>query len=103
MDPSEKADIDLKKAQVDQIYTSIGPAGEGAVSAQEIREKLAADKDSPYQGLDLSEPLPEPEPQLPPMPGPGAEGEGGEASMRPGEQPEKPPGAAPLVEKLLAA
>lgn len=46
----EKADLQLKKAQTDQAYTDIG-----AVGADEVRARLAADPDSPYDGLDPDE------------------------------------------------
>ncbi|MBD2822487.1 DUF1073 domain-containing protein [Xenorhabdus sp. 42] len=47
---SEYADIELKQAQAAQTY-----AATGAIDGQDIRQKLAADKESSYFGLDISE------------------------------------------------
>lgn len=43
------------EAETDAIYTDAG-----ILSAEEVRERLAQDEDSPYAGLDLSAPPPEP-------------------------------------------
>jgi uncharacterized protein len=61
--PQELADLETTKAQTREIYF-----GMGAVDANEIRETLAEDPDSPFEGLDLSKPLPPP-PAPPTMPG----------------------------------
>lgn len=42
----EWADINLKKAQTDQIYADIG-----AIDGMDVRNKIRADKDSDYHGL----------------------------------------------------
>jgi len=46
----EKADINLKKAQADQIYHEMG-----VISASDIQRKIISDKDSGYNGLELEE------------------------------------------------
>lgn len=49
MDPEQHAAIRKTEAETDQIY-----AGLGAVSGDEVREKIANDPDSPYNGLELN-------------------------------------------------
>ena len=80
--PEELAQLEVVKAQARESYF-----GMGAVDASEIREVLAEDPDSPFEGLDLSKPLPAP-PQPPGMPGmPGA-------PPAPPGPPAPPPGPA---------
>lgn len=74
VDPAQLVQNNQAKAQTDMQYIEMG-----AVTAEEVRERLAADEESPYQGLDLSKPI---EPPAPPdifgEPGvasPGAEGQ----------------------------
>ncbi len=57
LDEAGEAAVVKTRADTREAYFSMG-----AVTAPEIREALAADKESPFNGLDLSEPLPEPEP-----------------------------------------
>lgn len=49
MTPKELSEIRKADAEVSQIYASAG-----AIDGQDIREKIARDPDSEYQGLDLS-------------------------------------------------
>jgi len=49
----EEAEIELAKAQVDAAYINIGVIG-----PNEARERLAADEDSPYDGLEIDMPMP---------------------------------------------
>ncbi|HGY5928310.1 TPA: DUF1073 domain-containing protein, partial [Serratia marcescens] len=49
MTREQQAAIRKTEAETDQIYESIG-----AVTNNEVREKLASDPNSPYSGLDLS-------------------------------------------------
>lgn len=51
MSAKEKADIRLVDAQTDAVYV----AQVQALSANEVREKIADDPDSPYHSLDLSD------------------------------------------------
>ncbi|WP_338561874.1 DUF1073 domain-containing protein [Erwinia sp. E_sp_B04_7] len=52
MSAKEKADIRKVDADTDAVYIS-----NGALSANEVREKIADDPDSPYHSLDLSDDL----------------------------------------------
>ena len=61
LDPLQKAQIELIKAQTDTANEMMG-----AISGEEVRKRLAGDEHSPYQGLDLEKPLPEPDPGMPP-------------------------------------
>jgi phage-related protein (TIGR01555 family) len=87
--PIEEAQLQSVVAQTRESYLSVG-----AVDANEVREALAEDKESPFGGLDLSRPLPEP-PGMPGMPGapemgmPG-EGPSGASPGAPGG-PSRPP------------
>lgn len=86
--PIELAQLETTKAQAREIYVQIGSVG-----ADEVREVLAQDPDSPFDGLDLTKPLEQP--GMPGMPGiPGAEGSplggGGAGGLPP---PPKPPSA----------
>lgn len=50
MDPEQRATIRKTEAETDQIY-----AGMGAVSGDEVREKISKDSESPYNGLELND------------------------------------------------
>jgi phage-related protein (TIGR01555 family) len=64
---------DKNDAEIDAIYVNAG-----VISPDEMRQKLAAQPDSPYAGIDLSAPAPEPpEMEADPLGGLGG-GEGGE-------------------------
>lgn len=60
-DETARAAILKTLAEVDQAYCDMG-----AVSPEEVRERLGTDPDSPYAGLDLSGPAPEPLEDEPP-------------------------------------
>lgn len=57
MSDAELATSRKAEADTDAVYVELG-----ALSPDEVRQKIANEEDSPYAGLDLSEPLPEPEP-----------------------------------------
>lgn len=50
LDEKGEADIDLTKAQTDQIRMDTG-----VISPEEVRRRVAADPDSPYAGLDVED------------------------------------------------
>lgn len=56
-EPSETEQATNRKTQAD---TDVAYTNAGILSAEEIRETLANDEDSPYYGLDLKAPPPEP-------------------------------------------
>lgn len=93
LDEGQKASIQSQTSQTHSTYVELG-----AVTAEEVRESLGLDPDSPYAGLDLSEPLPTPMgmPGMPPMPGMEMPGmpPGGPTGAPPGP-PQGPPGASP--------
>jgi phage-related protein (TIGR01555 family) len=60
----EWADIELKKAQADQIYATIG-----AIDGMDIRKKIQGDKESSYFGLADIEDEGELEPEIDPLTG----------------------------------
>lgn len=62
LDEAGESAVQKTKADTDDAYIAMG-----AVTAEEVRERLASDPESPYHGLDLSQPLPE----LAPMEGMG--------------------------------
>src|SRR5215472_15683569 len=97
MKPIELAQLETTKAQAREIYVQMG-----TVDAAEVREVLAQDPDSPFEGLDLSSPPPEPPmPEMPGMPGGGEGplggggggqgGPGGAGGMKPPSPPKPPP------------
>jgi len=51
---AEFAELELKRAQADQIYAMVG-----AIDGQDLRDKLISDKESPYFGLEEREIAPE--------------------------------------------
>jgi phage-related protein (TIGR01555 family) len=80
--PIEEAQLQATRAQTREGYVQMG-----AVDAGEVRESLAEDPDSPFEGLDLTKPLPAP-PGMPSMPGlPQMGGGGGGAPGGPGGAP----------------
>ena len=88
--PEDLAQIEATKAQTREVYAQLG-----SISAEEVREVLAEDPDSPFEGLDLSKPLP-----APPMPGPGElggmPGGGGAPPPAGGGGPGAPPPVPPV-------
>lgn len=60
----EWADIELKKAQADQIYASLG-----AIDGMDVRKKIQGDKESSYFGLADVEDDSELEPEIDPLTG----------------------------------
>jgi len=78
----------IEAAQLQSVIaqTRAGYVEMGAVDAAEVRESLAEDDQSPFEGLDLSQPLPAP-PGMPEMPG--------MPSGQPGEGGPPPPGGHP--------
>lgn len=69
----DKGKADKNEAEIDVLYVNAG-----VLSPDEMRQKLAAQPDSPYAGIDLSAPAPEPpEMEADPLGGLGG-GEGGE-------------------------
>jgi hypothetical protein len=98
LDEKEKVEVDMRKAQTDEVNINAG-----VISPDEARKRNAADKDSPYQGLDLENtPAPQPQPDLfgaGGTPGGPGGGPGGEPGGTPGErppspEPRTPPGSA---------
>jgi hypothetical protein len=76
LNPTDQAQLEATIAQTREAYLQ-----GGAVDAEEVREALANDPDTPFDGVDLNKPLPQPPgvPGLPGMPGapPGGSGGGG--------------------------
>jgi phage-related protein (TIGR01555 family) len=95
--PEEIVQREQVKATTRETYY-----GMGAVDPQEVRDSLAQDPDSPFDGVDLTKELPAP-PQPPGVPGvpqpPGAASQPGGPGGPPGGGPPSPasgpPGAAP--------
>jgi phage-related protein (TIGR01555 family) len=69
----DKGKADKNEAEIDVLYVNAG-----VISPDEMRQKLAAQPDSPYAGIDLSAPAPEP-PEMEADPLGGGGGESGEA------------------------
>jgi phage-related protein (TIGR01555 family) len=102
--PIEEAQLQSVIAQTREGYFQMG-----AVDAQEVREALAEDNETPFEGLDLSKPLPQPPsmpgmpemPGMPPPPGgggggpPGHSGGPGGGGMQPPHLPQPPKPPAP--------
>jgi len=84
--PIEEAQLESVVAQTREGYLQMG-----AVDAAEVRESLANDKETPFNGLDLTKPLPEPPgmgmpgspPMMPGMPGGPPGGPGGASGGHP--------------------
>lgn len=76
----EVALVGVQKTKMD-IYDA--GVAMGAVAPEEVRQQLAADDESPFTGIDLSQPMPQPE-----LPEPDPFAEGGE----PGEEEVQTPG-----------
>jgi hypothetical protein len=79
----EIGDAEKQQADTDAVYVNAG-----VLSPDEIRQRLASEPDSPYQGLDLSTPAPEPpQEEMDPLGGgsapPGAAPGGGEKPAGP--------------------
>jgi hypothetical protein len=80
---AEEAAARKEEADTDALYVNAG-----VLSPDEVRQKLAADEDSPYAGIDLSGPPPEP-PQMEPDP------LGGSPTGGPPDAPGGAPAASP--------
>jgi len=89
---SEQAGLAKTEADTDNVYVTMG-----ALAPEEVRQKLANDPDSPYSGLDLSQPLPEPEQEGDPLAGPDLGDDPGDDPAGSGAppSPKPPPPAQP--------
>jgi len=75
LDEQGAAQVRKTNADTDAVLVEIG-----AIDADEVRQRVAEEMNSPYAGLDMSEGAPGPPDQ-------GMEGEGEEAPMQPGQRP----------------
>jgi len=81
-----QSENDLSNARKQDADTDAVLIGAGVISQEEARARVASQEDSPYNGLDLSEPLPEvPEPES----GPEAKAEKISGQQQPEEETEK--------------
>jgi phage-related protein (TIGR01555 family) len=75
----EASEEDMGKAAKNEAEIDVLYVNAGVISPDEMRQKLAAQPDSPYAGIDLSAPAPEPpEMEADPLGGGEGGGEGGE-------------------------
>ena len=56
MDEQQAAGVRKQNADTDQVLTTLG-----AIDPDEVRQRIAAEPDSPYAGLDMSKPAPGPQ------------------------------------------
>jgi hypothetical protein len=88
LDEAGAATVRKTNADTDQVLTTLG-----AIDPDEVRQRIAAEPDSPYAGLDLSKPAPGP----PQPPG----GEGGEGGMPPGGGQDTDPATSEAILSAL--
>lgn len=56
---SETKDLELKQAQIDQIYTMPTATGDSILSAQEVRERMSGEASGVYSGIDIEQVRPD--------------------------------------------